>query len=727
VKLVETLMALPGVSAIRGVFGCSVHRAVEKSDLKTLRRLLLMGAGLGSVSHPSGTDDGGGWRVLHFAAAAGDIEILEYLLERDGDKNINMQDYSGFTALHLAVHRGHYDCTRFLLMKGANHAVLAAGGLSALHVAIARGDTTMLQILSQKNLDFASPTASATIISIACTSYTTAVHGAAVLSFLLNGDARSQLLSRDYSNGMCALAVAARGGDPALFARLIDAGASCSTLSFDGRDVVSHAAGSASGNASVIMSILHSIGVSFIRPSVFGKRPLHYIAEFAAVTDISLFLRLPGVSAYINDPDLSGFTPFLCAVRRGRVDACSLLQLQGAITSSTTDANENCLHIACANGHAELVLWLLSVVPTDFIFAKATEALPDCISAAAHAQSCVILNSLLQRQVRPPPGWDVVPLKLASSSGNASLMQMLMDAGASVERSGELLLAACAKHGHVAVAELLLKHANPVYLQANWSPAMSPLCQSIMSAAPPPSRPALAHAILDCASAWDSSDTQRILLHIEPSTGLAALPLAIIYGHIDIANRIIDLDACHSSANYASPVLSRAYANGLNAACLAAGAGQPELLARILASSRCDLSVVCAAVGRGMFLDVRFPTIGGLSTKTSAAYDQVLQIALSASETSRLDLNEVWNGRQPMWFACRTGNLAAAHALMTASVTVKPALTTEVKFKLDLNRHHTPLQAAAAGGNEAVLSWLLTYVSYCSNYESHLTNTLQIP
>ena len=119
VKLIETLSSLPGVNRVRSAFGCSAHRAAERGDMKTLRRLLLIGAELGPISNPSGVDDGGGWSVLHFAAAAGDVEILEFLLERGCDKSINMQDYSGFTALHVAVHRGRYECARLLLMKGA--------------------------------------------------------------------------------------------------------------------------------------------------------------------------------------------------------------------------------------------------------------------------------------------------------------------------------------------------------------------------------------------------------------------------------------------------------------------------------------------------------------------------------------------------------------------------------------------------------------------------------
>ena len=111
-----------------------------------------------------------------------------------------------------------------------------------------------------------------------------------------------------------------------------------------------------------------------------------------------------------------------------------------------------------------------------------------------------------------------------------------------------------------------------------------------------------------------------------------------------------------------------------------------------------------------------------------SAHEEVLVIALAASETSRLDLNNVWNGRQPLWFACRTGNHRAAHALMSASGAVKPALTTEVKFKLDLKRHHTTLQAAAASGDESMLKWLLTWAQLrTTNQPISLIALTQVP
>jgi hypothetical protein len=212
---------------------------------------------------------------------------------------------------------------------------------------------------------------------------------------------------------------------------------------------------------------------------------------------------------------------------------------------------------------------------------------------------------------------------------------------------------------------------------------------------------------------WSSSDVQRVLLYLDHNTGMAALPLAIIYGHVDIAHRILELDDSSSTTESpASHVRSRVYANGLSAACLAAGGGQPELLKKILRGGGCDLSVVCAAAGAGKFLNDKFPSIlTAINSKNiSETFTLTLQLALSSAAISRVELNDVWGGRQPLWFACRTGDHAAARAIMSASFTVKPALTTEVKFKLDLQRHHTPLQAAAASGDEKMIAWLLTCV-----------------
>ena len=143
-----------------------------------------------------------------------------------------------------------------------------------------------------------------------------------------------------------------------------------------------------------------------------------------------------------------------------------------------------------------------------------------------------------------------------------------------------------------------------------------------------------------------------------------ALPLAIMHGHFDIAERIIELDShtsnltnSHASniTHHASPVLSRVYANGITAACLAAGRGQPALLKRILGGGGCDLGVVCAAAGKGMFIDDRMPNISSSSSSSASAeaYAEVLEIAVAGAAISRVELGDVWNGRQAMWFACR--------------------------------------------------------------------------
>ncbi len=58
-----------------------------------------------------------GGTVLHWAAAAGNKDMLAFLLERAVDPN--MQSFAGQTPLQVAAGRGHDACLRLLLSENA--------------------------------------------------------------------------------------------------------------------------------------------------------------------------------------------------------------------------------------------------------------------------------------------------------------------------------------------------------------------------------------------------------------------------------------------------------------------------------------------------------------------------------------------------------------------------------------------------------------------------------
>lgn len=55
---------------------------------------------------------------LHYAAEAGNAELMSYLVDRGAD--VQLCTYLGWSPLHYASWMGHVDACRYLLSKGAN-------------------------------------------------------------------------------------------------------------------------------------------------------------------------------------------------------------------------------------------------------------------------------------------------------------------------------------------------------------------------------------------------------------------------------------------------------------------------------------------------------------------------------------------------------------------------------------------------------------------------------
>jgi uncharacterized protein len=92
----------------------------------------------------------GGDTALLFAARVGDLDSARLLVSAGA--NVNDQDAWGVTATVLAAHSGYTDLVKFLLEKGSDPN-LAAAGFTALHVAIMRRDETMVTALLAHGAD----------------------------------------------------------------------------------------------------------------------------------------------------------------------------------------------------------------------------------------------------------------------------------------------------------------------------------------------------------------------------------------------------------------------------------------------------------------------------------------------------------------------------------------------------------------------------------------------
>jgi len=84
-------------------------------------------------------DEEGGRTALHVAAIAGDARILELLLQFSTSSVVNARDAREWTPLMEAAHKGHIDCTKLLLQRGADINARDRLGLTATHIACIAG------------------------------------------------------------------------------------------------------------------------------------------------------------------------------------------------------------------------------------------------------------------------------------------------------------------------------------------------------------------------------------------------------------------------------------------------------------------------------------------------------------------------------------------------------------------------------------------------------------
>ena len=90
-----------------------------------------------------------GRTALHIASWFGNLPSVEAILEKTKSQ-INLQDKSGNTPLHLACQNNHKDTVSVLLHNGANTKIKNIIGQSVLNIAEADDKPEILELLQQK-------------------------------------------------------------------------------------------------------------------------------------------------------------------------------------------------------------------------------------------------------------------------------------------------------------------------------------------------------------------------------------------------------------------------------------------------------------------------------------------------------------------------------------------------------------------------------------------------
>uniref|UniRef100_A0A7N6C151 Ankyrin repeat domain 52 n=1 Tax=Anabas testudineus TaxID=64144 RepID=A0A7N6C151_ANATE len=367
-----------------------------------------------------------GYSAVHYAAACGNKQHLELLLEISFNCLEEVESNIPVSPLHLAAYYGHCEALCLLCETLVSLDVRDIEGRTALHLAARRGFVSCVEVLLKHQA-----------------SYTlkehkhkwTALHVAAAeghvdcLLLLVNGDQSANVIDSSDTQGQTALMMAALGGHTDCVHILLEKGAKADAADRKGFTALHRAA--VLGSEDCVSALLEHGASALCRDSQ-GRTPLHLAASRGHAKLLHSLIK----AALKADPldsllDHRGYTPTHWASYQGH-EGCLKILLENKLFSNQEGNLFTPLHCALVNGHDDAAELLVKVV----------------------GRQIVIVSDAKER----------TPLHAAAYSGNVAGLQLVLAQGAevnAVDHCGLSALMVAADCGQTAAVEFLLHKAKP--------------------------------------------------------------------------------------------------------------------------------------------------------------------------------------------------------------------------------------------------------------------------
>ena len=424
--------------------------------------------------------------AMHYAAANGQVGLLNLLLRGSGHGSIEAKDDEGETPLHDAVDFDHLEATEILLNAGSDIDSTDCEGCTPLHCAAKHGHTRVLRFLLQHQASVnARDNNLNTPLHYACLMDRTDC-AKALFDWGCAKDARDK-------DGLTSLAVAAQTGSKELVQLLCSHGANINSKTHDGTSPLVLAC--ARGDLDIVNFFLQN-GAKPDAGNDVGSRPLH-----AAVSghNLSIVQGLIHEGVSIDAKGSNGWTPLHVAASQGQSSIASALLASGAGVNIKDDQGATALHFAAAKDDVGMIDILLAAgadpdletidLETSLHWAAAEGAVNSARRLLAQKAKPNQKNKVGQTPLHLSTGnreisslllgagsdpsaqsteFGYTPAHLAAFNGEKDVLELLLDNGADKEARGTkgptpLLLAA--QNGHLDCCELLLSRG--AYLEAH--------------------------------------------------------------------------------------------------------------------------------------------------------------------------------------------------------------------------------------------------------------------
>lgn len=334
------------------------HVAVESGQVGNLECLRNYGLDLFSRDEDFRTP-------LHIAAAIGNLDILETLIEsflkRKNHESLATLEH-GKTPLMVAAENGRYDVVNRLLDVGFNPNEKDHGGHTALHYAVKSENEEIVRQLVKRGADVRGFNINTRLSDDALHTAVETGH-IGIISFLVLAGAD---LDKKNSIHMTPLMIAVSNMNADAVHALLSHGANPDTADMYGQRAIDYIAQRPKNKNSLeIARALVKAGADISMSPNYSmtRAPIH--AAIASGNDelAELLLKQKGMLELKEYED--GFTPFLMAVAAGNKPLTEKILKMGANASARDKHGKNALHVALENGNLLLLKTLSKKLKLD--------------------------------------------------------------------------------------------------------------------------------------------------------------------------------------------------------------------------------------------------------------------------------------------------------------------------------------------------------------------------
>ena len=459
----------------------AIVRAAQSGSILEVEILLAEGVDVEQIHAPSGRN------ALAVASHCGNETIVRLLLEHG--VNLDLQDLSLMTPLHLAASRGHYVVVQLLIQEGASVDQLGPNNATPLRIACDNGCIEVADRLLCRRAK----------INARDSDHVTALHAAAkrgdeaMVNFIVEkgGDVEA----RD-SCCMAALHYAAESGHNNIVKALLNRKANIHAL---GESSISALACASAAGQVHIVELLLSKKADIKQKGEGGMTSLHWAAFKGHVDVVELLIRK---RADIDARSTELLTPLHLAIQASQFAVVELLLRSNAKIEALSRSSLRPLHYACVEGTYAIVNLLLESCanieaedengrrPLHHVASRSDPEILGllleggssieardkagnralCIASSEGDLAAVRLllehgAALTLEHVSQGVSYDDSPLCIAAKMGHTAVVMELISKGSSVlqkDRNGWQPLRHAAYHDHPKVVELLLKHGATV-------------------------------------------------------------------------------------------------------------------------------------------------------------------------------------------------------------------------------------------------------------------------